>query len=100
MFLLFLSLFCCRLSLAQTNSAQLSIRWDRQTFTIDGKDVALIGGSMHFFRIPAEEWEMDFERMQEDGFNIVDVYIPWFIHEPEEGRFDFDSLQKFLDLAH
>ena len=76
------------------------MRWDRQTFTIDGKDVVLIGGSMHYFRIPSEEWEMDFERMQEDGFNIVDVYIPWFIHEPEEGRFDFDSLQKFLDLAH
>ena len=100
LFLLFLSLFFCRLSLAQTNSVQPSIRWDRQTFTLDGKDVVLIGGSMHYFRIPAEEWELDFERMQEDGFNLVDVYIPWFIHEPEEGKFDFDSLQKFLDLAH
>jgi len=31
--------------------------------------------------------------------NIVDVYIPWFIHEPEEGIVDFDSLRKFLELA-
>jgi hypothetical protein len=86
--------------LGQTNSAHPSIRWDRQTFTINGKDVVLIGGSMHYFRIPAAEWDTDFKRMQEDGFNIVDVYIPWFIHEPEEGKFDFDSLQTFLDLAH
>jgi len=37
--------------------------------------------------------------MGKDGSNIVDVYIPWFIHEPEEGRVGFDSLRKFLDLA-
>ena len=95
-----LFVFLCPLVFAQTRSAQPSIGWDRQTFTINGKDVVLIGGSMHYFRIPAAEWEADFERMQEDGFNIVDVYIPWFIHEPEQGRFDFGNLQKFLDLAH
>ena len=54
---------------------------------------------MHYFRIPPAEWELDFERMQEDGFNIADVYIPWFIHEPEEGKFDFDDLRSFLKLA-
>ena len=31
--------------------------------------------------------------------NIVDVYIPWFIHEPEEAKVDFDRLRKFLDLS-
>jgi hypothetical protein len=99
-FLVFVVLFVCPPIFSQKNSEQPSIRWDRQTFTINGKDVVLIGGSMHYFRIPAAEWETDFERMQEDGFNIVDVYIPWFSHEPEEGRFDFDNLQKFLDIAH
>jgi len=86
---------------AQTQSAiSPQIHWDRQTFTIGGKDVVLIGGSMHYFRIPQPEWAATFERMKEDGFNIVDVYIPWFIHEPEEGKFDFDNLQRFLDMAH
>ncbi|HLV86253.1 MAG TPA: beta-galactosidase [Candidatus Sulfotelmatobacter sp.] len=85
---------------AQSNTNSTAIRWDRQTFTIGGKDVILIGGSMHYFRIPEAEWDADFERMQEDGFNITDVYIPWFIHEPEEGKFDFASLEKFLSLAH
>ena len=42
---------------------------------------------------------MDFQRMEEDGSNIVDVYIPRFIHEPEEGKVDFDRLRKFLDLS-
>ena len=82
------------------SAAQQPIRWDRQSFSIGGKDVVLIGGSMHYFRIPAAEWETDFERMREDGFNLVDVYIPWFIHEPEAGAFNFETLQTFLDLAH
>jgi len=84
----------------QSNSGPQSMQWDRQTFSVSGKDIVLIGGSMHYFRIPSAEWETDFQRMQEDGFNLVDVYIPWFIHEPEEGKFDFEGLQEFLDLAH
>ena len=93
------ALCCCAPLCAQTSPASGSILWDRQTFTVKGQNVVLIGGSMHYFRVPPAEWEADFERMQEDGFNIADVYIPWFIHEPEEGKFDFDNLQKFLDLA-
>jgi len=90
---------CRSLAFGQSISGPESIGWDRQTFTVAGKDVVLIGGSMHYFRIPQAEWEADFQRMREDGFNIADIYIPWFIHEPEEGKFDFASLQKFLDLA-
>jgi hypothetical protein len=54
---------------------------------------------MHYFRIPESEWEKDLRRMQADGFNIVDTYIPWFVHEPEENKFNFEALQKFLDLV-
>jgi hypothetical protein len=89
-----------QLAFGQSSSGPQSIQWDRQAFSIAGKDVVLIGGSMHYFRTPPAEWETDFKRMHEDGFNIVDAYIPWFVHEPEEGKFDFGSLQKFLDLAH
>jgi hypothetical protein len=99
---LLIAVVCLLSSLfAQSNSpASRQIRWDRQTFSIGNKDVILIGGSMHYFRIPQEEWAATFERMREDGFNIVDIYIPWFIHEPEENKFDFDNLQHFLDMAH
>jgi len=54
MFLLLLSLSLCPLSPAQTNSQPLT-RWDRQTYTTHSKHVVLIGGSMHYFRIPAAE---------------------------------------------
>lgn len=100
--LLLATLVCLlsRLAAQSNSSASQQIRWDRQTFSIGGKDVVLIGGSMHYFRIPPAEWPATFERMREDGFNIVDIYIPWFIHEPEENKFDFDNLQRFLNMAH
>ena len=75
------------------------MRWNPQSFSIGGRDVILIGGSMHYFRVPPAEWEPTFRRMHDDGFNVVDTVIPWSIHEPEEGKVDFKSLQRFFDLA-
>jgi len=97
-----LLLLCCSvlpLAAQDPKAASPQIRWDRQTFTINGNDLILIGGSMHYFRIPEAEWEKSFRTMEADGFNIVDTYIPWFVHEPEENKFKFDDLQEFLDLA-
>ena len=87
------------LSAQDAKTASPQIRWDRQTFTINGNDLILIGGSMHYFRIPEAEWEKSFRRIESDGFNIVDTYIPWFVHEPEESKFQFDNLEEFLALA-
>ena len=75
------------------------MRWNPQSFSIGGRDLILIGGSMHYFRVPPEEWEGTFRRMHVDGFNVVDTVIPWSIHEPEEGKVDFSTLQRFFDLA-
>jgi len=36
------------------------------------------------------------------GFNTVETYVPWNMHEPEKGRFDFQGrldLEKFLQTA-
>jgi hypothetical protein len=73
--------------------------WSPQSFAIGGRELILIGGSMHYFRIPPGEWEGEFRRMHSDGFNVVDTIIPWFIHEPEEGKFDFSALEAYFDLA-
>jgi hypothetical protein len=84
---------------AQSASGPQPMRWNPQSFSIGGRDLILIGGSMHYFRVPPEEWEGTFRRMHADGFNVVDTVIPWSIHEPEEGKVDFSTLQRFFDLA-
>ncbi len=49
---------------------------------------------------PEDRWEIDFKLMHEAGFNVVRVAeFAWANMEPEEGRFDFEWLDRVLDLA-
>jgi beta-galactosidase GanA len=75
------------------------MRWNPRSFSIGGQDLILIGGSMHYSRVPPEEWEGTLRRMHADGFNVVDTVIPWSLDEAEEDKVDFSSLQRFFDLA-
>lgn len=49
---------------------------------------------------PEQRWAEDLRLMHEAGFNVVRVAeFTWVMLEPEEGRFTFDWLDRFLDLA-
>jgi hypothetical protein len=55
---------------AQNTSADLSrIKYDRQCFTIDGKDTFLYSGSFHYFRCPKPLWADRFQKMKDAGLN-------------------------------
>jgi beta-galactosidase GanA len=46
-----------------------------------------------------EDWDRDFARMAEHGFNTVRAWIVWNTVEKSEGEVDFDYLGTFLDAA-
>jgi beta-galactosidase len=49
---------------------------------------------------PPERWEADLRMMKEAGFNIVRVAeFSWVLFEPEEGRYEFNWLDRWLALA-
>src|SRR3954470_22932918 len=49
---------------------------------------------------PEERWETDLQMMQAAGFNIVRVgEFSWVLFEPEEGKYDFGWLDRWLALA-
>jgi hypothetical protein len=50
---------------------------------------------MHYFRIPREYWRDRLTKLKECGFNTVETYTCWNLHEPQEGVFDFSGM---LDL--
>lgn len=60
-----------------------------ESFLIDGKKQPLLMGEIHYFRMPRESWEPALDKLKECGLNGVAYYVPWFVHEPEEGVFDF-----------
>ncbi len=62
----------------------------------DGAPFQLIGGAMHYFRIPRECWHDRLLKLKQCGLNAVETYVCWNLHERREGSFDFSG---GLDIA-
>jgi beta-galactosidase len=73
---------------------------------IDGTPRLLISGEIHYFRLRREEWQDRLDKAKRAGCNTVASYIPWLVHELENGEFDLDGhsrpeldLGAFIDLC-
>ena len=74
--------------------SRFTYRGDR--FYMDGEPFTVISGAMHYFRIPREYWRDRLLKLKECGFNCVETYTCWNLHEPREGEYDFSGM---LDVA-
>lgn len=72
------------------------LTYDEKTFLLDGEPFTVISGAMHYFRIPRAYWRDRLEKLKQCGFNTVETYTCWNLHEREEGKFDFSG---GLDIA-
>ncbi len=45
------------------------------------------------------DWERDIRRMKKLGFNVVKLWAVWNAIEREPGKFDFDELDKLVELC-
>lgn len=71
-------------------------------FVLDGKNITLICGEMHYPRIPQEYWRDRLLRAKAMGLNCISTYVFWNIHERQPGKFDFSGeadLAKFIRTA-
>ncbi|MDG0812644.1 beta-galactosidase [Cohnella rhizosphaerae] len=71
-------------------------------FVYDGEPIRIISGAMHYFRIVPEYWEDRLRKLRACGFNTVETYVAWNLHEPKEGEFRFDGIanvERFVRLA-
>ncbi|MDA3973860.1 beta-galactosidase [Enterococcus thailandicus] len=74
----------------------------KEEFYVDGQPIKLISGAVHYFRIAPTHWRQTLQNLQAMGCNCVETYIPWNLHEPQKGTFDFTGIAnvtKFLDIA-
>jgi len=81
-----------------------SLEFDRIGFRIDGRDQFMASGEFHYFRVPAGDWKRRMELFKEAGGNCIATYVPWLIHEPQEGNIVFGDipnrdLARFLETA-
>ena len=74
----------------------------KDTFYLDGNPFKVISGSFHYFRTVPEYWQDRLEKLLAMGCNTVETYIPWNVHEPKKGCFEFDGMKDitgFVRLA-
>lgn len=74
----------------------------KEDFLLDGEPIKLISGAIHYFRLAPAQWEDSLYNLKALGANTVETYIPWNIHEPKEGTFDFEGMKDvvaFVNLA-
>lgn len=71
-------------------------------FFLDGEPYRILSGAMHYFRICPEYWEDRMLKLKECGFNTLETYCCWNLHERHEGEFDFTGrldLVKYIQTA-
>uniref|UniRef100_G3Q9V5 Beta-1,3-glucuronyltransferase 1 (glucuronosyltransferase P) b n=1 Tax=Gasterosteus aculeatus aculeatus TaxID=481459 RepID=G3Q9V5_GASAC len=92
----------CSISTASTPSGgrrmsrKVGLRANSSQFTLDGEPFRILGGSVHYFRVPRAYWRDRLMKMKACGINTLTTYVPWSLHQPERGVFNFHTQ---LDLV-
>ncbi|CAL8266873.1 unnamed protein product [Merluccius merluccius] len=71
-------------------------------FTLAGEPFRILGGSVHYFRVPRAYWRDRLMKTKACGINTITTYVPWSLHQPERGVFNFHTqldLESYISLA-
>nr|CAD7200164.1 unnamed protein product [Timema douglasi] len=72
-------------------------------FLLNGKNITLISGTIHYFRVHPDYWRDRLRKLRAGGFVGVETYIPWNLHEPRRNVYDFgnggNDLSPFADVV-
>ncbi|WP_145413678.1 beta-galactosidase [Paenibacillus xylanexedens] len=88
--------------LGNNNAIQTELTYDAGSFYLNGERFFLNSATIHYFRMPKEEWRDVLMKAKLAGMNCIDTYFAWNVHEPEEGQWSFEGdndCGAFLDLC-
>lgn len=71
----------------------------REDFYFNDEKVKIISGALHYFRVVPEYWRDRLEKLKALGCNTVETYIPWNLHEPKEGIFEFEGSKDLVEFT-
>uniref|UniRef100_A0A3Q2PHG5 Beta-galactosidase n=1 Tax=Fundulus heteroclitus TaxID=8078 RepID=A0A3Q2PHG5_FUNHE len=83
-------------------SRKVGLNANSSQFTLEGEPFRILGGSVHYFRVPRAYWRDRLMKMKACGINTLTTYVPWSLHQPEKGAFNFHTqldLEAYISLA-
>ena len=82
------------------------IRYDSQCLMLENKPFFMYSGSFHYYRCAKPLWRQRFAKIKEAGFNTVQTYVAWNMHELEMpsglddySKIDLSDLDDWLTMA-
>ena len=73
------------------------LAFNQFSYLLAGRPTYLLSGEFHYFRVPMSDWRRRMQLFKAAGGNVLATYIPWLLHEPQEGQFRFSG-EDWLDL--
>ncbi|ELT97928.1 hypothetical protein CAPTEDRAFT_112460 [Capitella teleta] len=87
---------------SRLNTVRRGLELKDYKFFLDNKELRILSGAMHYFRIVPEYWLDRLTRMKAAGLNTVETYVPWNLHEEIHGEFVFTGMldiRRFVAIA-
>lgn len=79
-----------------------SVTFDGRSLLLDGRRLWIVGGSIHYARLPRETWAERIRAARHAGLNTIETPVVWARHEPRPGQFDFageNDLRSFVKMV-
>ncbi|HEY4391182.1 MAG TPA: beta-galactosidase [Paenibacillus sp.] len=79
-----------------------TFHYSGSSFYYNNEPIQIISGAIHHFRVLPEYWEDRLIKLKACGFNTVETYVAWNLHEPQKGQFNFEGiadLVRFIEIA-
>ncbi|MGT2811053.1 glycoside hydrolase family 35 protein [Streptococcus minor] len=74
----------------------------KENFYLNGHPFKILSGAIHYFRVHPDDWYHSLYNLKALGFNTVETYVPWNLHEPQKGCFQDEGIldvERFLQIA-
>ncbi|KAM6906952.1 LOW QUALITY PROTEIN: beta-galactosidase-1-like protein 2 [Xenentodon cancila] len=94
--------YLCMPSRVWRISRKVGLSANMSQFTLEREPFRILGGSIHYFRVPRAYWRDRLMKMKACGINTLTTYVPWSLHQPEMGVFNFHTqldLEAYINLA-
>jgi len=76
---------------SMATSKRRSVHVQDRALWVDGRRVSLVGGELHYWRVPRSVWPAILDAAGEMGVGTLSSYTAWHIHEYQVGKFDFQG---------
>ncbi|KAG5050473.1 hypothetical protein AAZX31_04G227500 [Glycine max] len=73
-----------------------NVTYDGRSLIIDGQHKILFSGSIHYPRSTPQMWPNLIAKAKEGGLDVIQTYVFWNLHEPQQGQYDFRGMRNIV----